>query len=44
MKLTSAEKQTLINFLEELAVKIAHDSPNLADLLLADQTAKGTKE
>ena len=30
------KKTTLISFLQELSVKISHDCPTLADLLLAD--------
>jgi hypothetical protein len=44
LQLSAAEKQTLIKFLLELTVKIATDCPSLADLLLADQTAKGNSD
>ena len=44
LQLSAAEKQTLIKFLLELTVKISTDCPSLADLLLADQTAKGNSD
>ena len=40
IQLSGPEKQTMVNFLFELTTKISNDCPSLADLLLADQTAK----
>ena len=34
-----SEKKILIDFLMQLTVKITYESPHVAELLLADQTA-----
>ena len=43
MYLHAADKHTLVNFLDQLTIKISQDCPGLAYLLLADQTSSKQK-
>ena len=40
----SSDKKVLIDFLMQLTQKITYESPHIAELLLADQTSRSTKD
>jgi len=43
-EMTRDDKKVLLDFLMQLTIKITYDSPHIAEMLLADQTAQSRKE
>ena len=44
LSMSKEEKKILIDFLQSLTIKITYDSPQIADLIIADQLMKSHKD